>query len=81
MSEWVASIMTSGVDWRTNLDLDGRQSGPRLRLAAMGSGLTLPSVHPSVRAVTLRLSTRTAAWRAASMSRPPRRSPIRLVYT
>jgi hypothetical protein len=25
--------------------------------------------------------TRTAAWRAASMSRPPRRSPIRLVYT
>jgi hypothetical protein len=36
MSEWVASIMTSGVNWRTNLDLDGRQSGPRLRLAAMG---------------------------------------------
>ncbi len=27
------------------------------------------------------MSTRTAAWRAASMSRPPRRSPIRLVYT
>ncbi|HVH21097.1 MAG TPA: hypothetical protein VNA11_01445 [Pseudonocardia sp.] len=27
------------------------------------------------------VSTRTAAWRAASMSRPPRRSPIRLVYT
>ena len=55
MSEWVASIMTSGVDWRTNLDLDGRQSG-RAFDWPQWFRLTLPPVRPSVRAVTLQVA-------------------------
>ena len=56
MSEWIASIMMSGVARRTDLELGRRQSGPRIPIGRDRLRLRLTSVHLSVRAADLQVA-------------------------